>query len=394
MKVAYLGTRGGIEDPSAFTFEELSWIAGDNTGNFLFQHAAALLVQADYRYIGPPNTAFDDPDVFKDIDAVLFPAANHLSHEVDWTPLAAFIQKIDVPMAVLGMGAQADKTKPGADAVQTLAEDPILRILSDVLTKKVNLLTVRGPFSKAVAEAVGYENPIALGCPSLLISPDPQLGRTIALKLGELRQRVRTERVKMAMTAAAPFEIHSTPKADIEARMFEWLHKNTGVYIQQSGGPDALAMAAGEQRRVAVTAARSMWRVTAPFLPFDAFLDYMQAYARLFWHVKPWFEEVAKRELVIGTRFHGNMFGIAQGIPGVFITHDARTQELADMMRVPVASFDDVRRSEDIYDLLDRVSFDPDVFDANRRSIAQRLAEQLTLNGFRPSKHLLKLAGT
>lgn len=393
MQVAIMGTPGGVDDASRYSLPELIQIAGQNTGNFLFQYAVSLLVSGDLRFIGRSGMQYSDPNLHAGLSGMIFPAANHLRRGADWSSLAGFLKAVKAPLGVMGIGAQASESRPSEAEIAALAAEPEIRKLADAIIAKAALVTVRGAFSAEVARACGISDPRILGCPSLLIHPARDLGQRLAKRIDELRRRDPVARIKLGLAAAAPFEIRETHKAGIERKLFKWLVANDGLYIQQSGGHDAIAFALRDTRHASLGAVRSIWQVLAPDMAFEDFIDYSMRRNRLFWNVEPWFAQMRALDLVVGTRFHGNMFAIAQGVPGIFVAHDSRTQELVDTMQTPWVDFADVEAAESLQDLLAAVRFDPASFDANRARIASETAAALREAGFEPSEHLLRLGG-
>ncbi|WP_296817848.1 polysaccharide pyruvyl transferase family protein [Brevundimonas sp.] len=391
MQVAIMGTPGGVEDASRYSLHELIQIAGQNTGNFLFQYAVSLLVAGDLRFIGRSGMQYSDPNLHAGLEGMIFPAANHLRRGADWSSLAGFLKTVKAPLGVMGIGAQAADSRPSEAEVVALSSEPEIQALAEAIAAKASLVTVRGAFSAEVARACGIADPLILGCPSLLINPKRDLGQRLAKRIDELKRRDPAQRIKLGLAAAAPFEIRETPKADIERKLFKWLVANDGLYIQQSGGPDAIAFALRDTRHASLGAVRSIWQVLAPDMAFEDFIDYSMRRNRLFWNVEPWFAQMRALDLVAGTRFHGNMFAIAEGVPGVFVAHDSRTQELVETMQTPWVDFTDVEGAESLQDLLQAVRFDPAAFDANRRRIARETTAALRGAGFEPSEHLQSL---
>ena len=386
---AFLSTPGGVDDPKDIKTDRLLKIAGANTGNFMFQYAADKLIGGKHIFVGESGVPYSDAEAISDATHLIVPAANHFRVNTDWSGLTNYIRSTSLPTIVLGLGAQAPKTETADDFLKTMVKDEALKDLGDTLADKATMITVRGAFSKTVCEAFGVNNTIPLGCPSLLINENKSLGQTVKKKLGSALKKAKSEeRVKMALTAASPFEIMNSYKRDIERALFALLQEYNGIYIQQSGGPDTIAFGIRRFSEVKLSAALSFRSILAPKTDMDGFLDFMRDRSRIFWDVETWVEGVKHFDICLGTRLHGNMAALAADIPGVVITHDARTSELVDMMCLPYLDAKHCTEGAKMETLIENIQFNPDKFDSNRVEIAKTLASNFEKSGVKPSDHL------
>ena len=83
----------------------------------------------------------------------------------------------------------------------------------------------------------------------------------------------------------------------------------------------------------------------------------MQRIGRVFFDVGEWFDFVRGQDLVVGTRLHGAVAALLQGVPAIVLYHDSRTRETCEFMGLPHLSVTEARglSLEAIYD---RVQFD------------------------------------
>ncbi len=68
------------------------------------------------------------------------------------------------------------------------------------------------------------------------------------------------------------------------------------------------------------------------------------------------------------------MAGLAAGIPGIIITHDSRTSELAETMHLPRLPMADLSGAPSLAQALSRVVFEGSAFDDWRAGAADQLA--------------------
>lgn len=388
--VAVFGTQGTIAGAKDLSIEDLLRRAGDNTGNLMFQRAAPSLFAEETR----PLSTLSGPEaeaVLADAKALVFPAANHLRRKTDWTGLAARLKEIDVPLIVLGLGSQAPSAGSEAATIAALKDDPSVRALGEAIAERAVLVTVRGPFSAKVCRALGIEGAVPLGCPSLFLNPRPDLGRAIAWRLGQAREK--GDAARMCLAAAAPFEIQSdADKLAAEQVLFAATIPNRGLIVQQSGGVATAALAKGAVREVTLGATFSMRRILAPEMSLDDFVELMKTRGRLFTDATQWIEALKPFDAVVGTRLHGNMAALAAAVPGAVVTHDSRTAELVETMALPTLTLREVTEAGSLAEILQRIRFDADAFDANRRRIARGLSDAFGAVGLNASEGVAALA--
>ena len=86
--------------------------------------------------------------------------------------------------------------------------------------------------------------------------------------------------------------------------------------------------------------------------------DYHGRKSRIFFDIEEWnnFYQAENIGFAFGTRFHGNMCALRNGIPSVWITHDTRTRELTEFLHLPkidINEFAKMKYIEEIFDACD-----------------------------------------
>ena len=387
---AILGTDGHVPDPTRFDDAGLLAVLGGNAGNLMFQHAVTRLLDADLVHISPAFTPYSDTAALRPAQALVFPAANHLRAGADWTGLNNYLAGCGKPLVLLGLGAQAPRPDGDAETIATLCRDPHVQRMADILREKAALVTVRGPFSARVCEALGLRGVEVLGCPSALLNPDADLGARIAAALAELPARIGRGPIRSCLTAAAPFEIaQDTEKRAVERRLFNWFG---GLYVQQSGGIDTMRAARGDWALLPAGAQATIARTLAPDADPQGVGEKLTRSGRFFTSAPDWIGAMADCDLAIGTRLHGTMAALAAGCPGVVIIHDSRTAELAETMQLPRLTMAEVLAALDAASLIASVRFDGRAFDLWRADAAARLGLAFARAGLPASRHLTGLA--
>jgi hypothetical protein len=393
--IAFLGTPGHVREPGRFDDDTLLRVLGANSGNLIFQHAAARLVDGDRFYISIAETPFSDSRTLRTADLLVFPAANHLRLGADWTRLNDFLERYDRPMIVLGLGAQSPSLGGESETIAALTQDAGVARMAAIFRDRAAFVSVRGPYSQTVCAALGLPDVAVLGCPSAFINPEPGLGRYIAGALDIARARAGAGNPPAyAITAAAPQKLRADAhKLALERRLVGWGMAAGALYIQQSGGVAPMHATDGRWDGLPEPQRQSMRKLLAPDAEVGAFRDFIVGSGRFYLSAEAWIAELAGRGLVIGTRMHGNMAAIAAGIPGIVIAHDSRTGELAETMHLPEVDMQAVMAAPDLASALAAVRFDGAAFDRWRAATAAALVAAFGRAGVTPAAGLRALAG-
>lgn len=377
-----LGTPGFIRQPERFDPETLLRVLGANSGNLMFQYASSQIIDAPLTHAGLSEGGYGNQPALKAAAALVFPAANHLRTGADWTGLNNYLERVKLPLVILGLGAQSPKIGGEAETIAALKADAHVRRLADILRDRAVFISVRGTYSQAVCAELGLDRVQVLGCPSALLHPDPTLGQILQTRLAGLRARLAEGggaggdpwQPRLALTAAAPFEIRGdAPKRDLERRLFDWTVAAGGLYVQQSGGVAAMQAANGQWHAIESGTRRSIQAVLAPDMDPVDFWAFLARQGRFYLGAPEWCTAMAGCDLVLGTRLHGTMAALTAGRPGVIISHDSRTGELAETMHLPQLAMEDVRTAETLGQAVARIRFDGAAFDGWRMRTAQAM---------------------
>jgi hypothetical protein len=388
-KTAFLGTPGFVPAPERFSNSDLLKAVGANSGNLLFQYAATRLIGGKREHIGFSGKSYGDVSVFRGLDYFVFPAANHLRSDGDWKLLTGFLKLIKAPLVVLGLGAQAEQGADPRKTADALRQNQSVVDLVELFAERAQLITVRGKFSEAVCHELGLTKVMRLGCQSQLINPDPSLGANVARQLAELKEGDGSARI--GLTASAPNELHGW-RRNLEEKLFEWIKRSGGLYVQQSCEDWFFNGAQGHLAELDEGHLAYAHAHIAPAMESDEFLAALRAAFRLYFDAGRWIDEIGETDITIGTRIHGNMAALAASRPGILVVHDARVTELATEMHIPQVEGDAVIGAKDYIEVLRQVEFDDVAFDSARLEKAARLAKEFERLGIPPSDHLASLA--
>lgn len=352
---------------------------GGNTGNVAFVFGVEHLIGNSFAKV----SWGDDPrEIRNNFDHLVVCCANQLGPHADLAPWADRLEEFDLPVTLLGLGAQSADYDQAPDI-----PTGTLRFLDVVARKRPDATTaniaVRGDFTRRVLMTKGVEA-IAAGCPSLHISAQPELGRAIVAQ-----QSLQPRRV--AVAAGNPWH---GPSALLERTLVEIVDRFWGEYVIQHPA-SMVQFAYNERGNISRAAVDRFLEVYGARFTEEQLFEWYRHAGIAFADATNWMRFLSKFDAVIGPRYHGVALGIQAGIPGAVVTIDSRTQELCEGTAVKAIPLG-MALSLSADALVEHAWWsveDGERFDANRTSKARMLIEFLEGNGLTPSAHLRVLAG-
>ncbi|KQW61016.1 polysaccharide pyruvyl transferase family protein [Ensifer sp. Root127] len=296
---------------------------GRNTGNLLFTCALHRIVRTEAYASG---YSFDPKEVAERHDGIIVSAANWLSSSFDMTPLVELIEQTQLPVIIVGIGAQS----PNASVIPKLTEstERLVRIASDTSAT----ISVRGDFSAHVLERYGIKNVRVTGCPSLLwhygapISVEKKTSIPKKLTLHSTRHDLGFLRQQ------------HTPEHRLNLHLYRVAIRQKHDLVLQSETPDMAAII-GDTVTEAMT--RELYEVYGG-LEHEIVAKFLSQNGKLFFGVEQWVSYLSQRDFVVGTRIHGCVASILAGTPTLLIAHDSRTEEMAVTLGVPFIRVSDI----------------------------------------------------
>jgi hypothetical protein len=258
--------------------------------------------------------------------------SNYIHSEMDWGNLKHFLNKISIPMAAPGIGMQAPLgTRPqisqtAARFVHTLAE-------------RCSSLGVRGDITAQLLWDVGVRNVRVVGCPSMYRSLRPEW-RVDESKLGRICN-LPSSQLNVAMTLRreiGPDYVQNVSRyLAVQKQLIReaFSHSKLQLFAQGElfekfffwGRSDLYEPLYDEMLETG-------WAIDREDEIFDIYRKVL-----FFSSDIPVFtKQLATADLATGFRVHGVLPSLAQGIPGVLINYDNRTQELIDTFGIPSAT--------------------------------------------------------
>lgn len=305
------------------------------------------------------------------------PCANQLGPHADYGRLAERFSELKIGLVAVGLGAQGNSDYEQVPAVPEGTQAWVRTIIARAPSESPNI-GVRGPFTLKVLEHYGLgDKAVVTGCPTLFLNPEPNLGQLI-------RERAQRGIRRIAVAAG-----HQKWKqlSRIEASLARLMEKSDGIYVVQSP-IEMVTLARGEADTLSIEAISECRDYVCQHMEIAEFKSWSLRYARAFFNVSEWMEQLRSCDFIIGTRIHGVMMGLQAGIPGLCVVHDSRTREMCEVMKVPFVMARDVIDGVSAEQIKKHFDFNAEAFDINRQSLARRLAKFLETNGIPRSKWL------
>ena len=309
-------------------------LIGTNSGNLLFSTAAVRLLSTRSAEVLPErfNVTPDQADEINErYDHFVVPLANAFRPEFleHLERLSATVERLKIPVTIMGVGAQA----PGeGDRAALKPLDAAVTRLCRAVLERSESIGVRGEFTAQYLNDLGFKRVEVIGCPSIFYRDGAP-----SVPHGASR-----------LSADARVAINLTPHIpgirDLAAHHARAYRRS--VYVAQDSR-DLRLMA-----RVPFRARRDDL-AEAPQVPGDAYMA--RGRARFYLDPRTWVGDLEGVDFSFGTRIHGNIAAIVAGRPGFVLAHDSRTLELARALDIPhlqVANVADVR-AEELYEQAD-----------------------------------------
>ena len=374
--VGILGTNGTVSGAAFMPTEQLVRAVGQNTGNLVFQYAAHRLIKSRTVTVGP--SSFGTPELLKnEIDALAIPSANFLREDLDMTRFATFLERADLPLVFLGLGAQA-----ASMSTTRLNLHPSIERLIALVKERSRKVAVRGEFTASILERLGVDGVHITGCPSNFINPDPDFAHRIKVKAVESGSSFITH-------AEEPWP-SDDKKTRVERRLMNWTLTGRAIMVQQSVPQVIEYMRRRNPAAVQMPSEgfeAKLHNQLAPDLDRMTFADFVTHRLRNYVSVEQWMEDSARFDFSIGMRLHGNMAAWQAGTPALWIHHDARTQELVETMALPGLSVDDfLTRCSTLEDARKLWAFDANQYTKRRAALRDEFNSVLTAHDIEPAQ--------
>jgi Polysaccharide pyruvyl transferase len=336
-KILIRGTKSPFDAISAERVLRDNLIA-NNSGNLLFLETAWKILSTKGTEITPDRLSahrLGADRINERFDAYVIPLANAFrrSYMDSLIRLTRVIEKLTIPVTVLGVGVQFAKShEPGAvrpfdDAVKAFARAVLDRSPS---------IGVRGETTQAYLRELGFRDVEVIGCPSMFLHGERMEVTKSMPALG------RDARIGMGITPTVP-------------AMGPIVMANIGRYPNLeylAQDIDALRLLLwGESPAKPVDGNGLPIHLSHPLLRDDKSVFFVDPW--------PWLDHMRDTDFVFGSRIHGSIAAVLSGTPSYLLAHDARTLELARYFDLPHRPLSEAPPDVDAADLYAEADFGP-----------------------------------
>ena len=300
----------------------------------------------------------------EECDHVVIPAANFLWKDFDFGYMETFLARTHLPITMIGVGAQT------ADRMSTSQIHPNTLRLMKLVSERSASIGVRGFYTAEVLAAHGIHNVQVIGCPSIYSSRAP------SLKIGKFEP---SEPPKLSVNFSRRVNKHSfNPQGMValENELMAWALRADAEFVAQDE-LEELKLAAGEE--VSTTEMCKYFRN----IPAEELVAFLKNKTRHFCDVESWATYIRSKDLSVGTRFHGNLMALINGVPAFMFVHDSRTLEMCALLGLPYLHVNDVDAKtvscEQIQEMVANASFEQ--FERTYSTLFKRFGQFMSSNG-------------
>ena len=281
------------------------------------------------------------------------------------------LQKTQLPLMVFGLGAQA--MHDVAEVQLPIGTERLLHLFAE----RCERIAIRGEYTASVLERYGVKNFEVIGCPSNFLNPDRSLGLSIL-------DRWRGRRHQFAF--APTLDNHYS---DVELEIFASIRQQIAEIIVQDP-IQAVAFARGDRNRDCLEWLSSKAGFLSALPPNEK--TSAAAKLRVYFCADAWMEAYRAVDAEVGTRIHAASLAWQAERAALIVSHDLRTEELANTMRLPMIKASELDATT-LLDVMDeQVERCAESYDKRRGLLATRMCELIQDHGARPSSALCDLA--
>lgn len=292
-------------------------IFGDNLGNLLYTYAVERQLATRANHVQAAGTRGErlDPGWYHEhVDHLVIPLANAFrwSFRRRLEPLSELIERLDIPVTVIGVGAQASHVGEWNPNHAEQIDASVKRFVAAVLERGPSI-GVRGEFTRDYLVGLGFPDDTVdiIGCPSMFLRGDDVALRPLPELTADSRIALNLSPYVGEMGAIIQHNLERYPRLDYVAQDVHSLGLLLGQEYAGLGADDPLLP-------------------TSPEHPLIA-----QGRAWMAVNATTWLRELAGYDFSFGTRIHGNIAALLAGTPAYVLAHDSRTLELARYHQIP-----------------------------------------------------------
>jgi len=290
---------------------------GDNLGNLLYTFAVERQLASTGHHVqaGPTRGRTLDPGWYHEhVDHLVIPLANAFrwSFRDRLDDLSGLIERLDIPVTVIGVGAQASAAGEW-NAQHSDEVDRAVKRFVGALLERGPSVGVRGEFTRDYLLGLGFPDTSVdiIGCPSMFLRGDALPLRPVPELTADSPIALNLSPYVSEMGPIIQHNMERYHRLDYVAQDVHTLGLLLGERYAGKGGGDPLLPTHPEHPLIAGGRA---WMALTP---------------------TAWLGELGRYDFSFGTRIHGNIAALQAGTPAYVLAHDSRTLELARYHQIP-----------------------------------------------------------
>ncbi|MEU5362473.1 polysaccharide pyruvyl transferase family protein [Streptomyces sp. NPDC005925] len=310
-----------------------------NSGNLIFSDAAHKILQTPHTEVVSNGIRTDiaaASRINEEYDAFVVPLANAFrpSFEPQLKRLTRLIERLRIPVVVLGVGAQ---TGLSYNPARLKPLEPSVRAFVSAVLDRSASIGVRGEFTEQYLKDMGFRDVEVIGCPSLFL-----YGKDLTV---DRRVPALTADSRIAVNGS-----HSAVQKQGMGKIIERAHARYPHlrYIGQNLS-DARQL---HWRDLSDPNASLTAMPTHPDHPM-----YREDKVRVYIDPVTWIDDLRTFDFSFGSRIHGNIAALLAGTPATVLCGDSRTLELCRYFEIPHRRIDQLSGDTDPARLYEEADF-------------------------------------
>jgi hypothetical protein len=320
----------GLPRSNSTTFSTMSrnFYLTSNKGNMLIGEGSCRIFDYDRNYscmlsVHVLYDAYKGSKEAMDLlnnnfDALVLPMANEIRPNLNHVSLLKVLEQIKIPVIVLGMGMQNEM-----EDLSSL--EPATVDLLRWIDERALVFGVRGTQTETWLKKMGFKNPTALGCPSMMLYPENILGIKAPTRKPEDYRFVTAgylQKKSVRGKQLANFFKDQKCSYVFQDEIFQFKEELQGRHFFD----DARNQMIHGVMEPLVNEAIGTQAPFDKYFYFDSVDAWRQCYG---WH-----------DVFIGDRFHGGVAALQVGLPTAILFKDLRVKELSEFFGVPHTTVD------------------------------------------------------
>jgi hypothetical protein len=262
------------------------------------------------------------------------------------------LKNTNIPIIVLSVGCQNNNTR------SILRLGPNCKLFLKLLNDKCDFIGVRGEYTKRVFIKYGVhaDKILITGCPSIFLNNNIELGNILKTKF----TNITGEKIIFSL----PGYTHTNYMC---RKMLKDANKDNNAANIQSG-----ILVEGHYNKINKNTKHKIYKEifenSGTNMEVETFYnDHLSAFN----DVPNWHNYLKDFDMGISARIHGGIMMLMSEVPSIIIAIDSRVKEMCDTFKLPYIDPSDYINNDN-KDLFDKIVFDGNVFDNNRKLLAER----------------------